>query len=296
MTSQQAPKPQSIKMGWRLIKSALQTLGLHKRLAALPIASVVVTVVFLAVWWACLALVMTHVQPGTPIMAVALVALIAVLIAGVFAIRAIFYGAIMHGALQAYAGVRTTIGENIHAGIHRFWPLLAFNFMMSTVGVACSLLADRLPLVGNVLIGVANTSWKVANYFSVPTIMTAPKAVGPFAATKKSVNLLASVWGESLVTNVGIGGVMFLFVLGYMLLGGFGLYATGRWLPVLTFPLLGLLVVGLIVLSFYVWVLDAITKAALYHFATTRQTPEAFDTAVVQSAMTRRSARKAFKA
>jgi len=296
MTTQQAPKPQSIRMGWRLMKSALQTLHLHKRLAALPVISATTTVVFLAVWWACLAFVMTHVQPGTGDVAIGLTALIVGLIVGVFVIRAIFDGAIMHGALQAYAGVRTTTGENIRAGLHHFWSLLAFNVMMSTVGVACSILADRMPLVGNILINVANTSWKIANYFSIPTIMTAPKAVGPFTATKTSVNLLASIWGESLVTNIGISGVVFLFSSGYAVFGALGVYATGRWLPVLTFPLLGALAVVFIILCVYVWVLDAITKAALYHYATTRQTPEAFDTAVVQSAMTRRSAQRVFKA
>lgn len=295
MTTQQVPKPQSIKMGWRLVKSALQTLRLHKKLAVLPVLGALIGAIFLAACWLILAFIMSHVQAGTPAI-VAIVALAVFFVLGFLVISSLFDGAVMHGALQAYAGVRTTTNENINAGIKRFWPLFAFNSMMCTVGVVCKIVADRLPIVGNILVNVANTSWNIANYFSIPIIMNAPGNVSPFKATKKSVTLLASIWGASLVTNVGIGSVIFFFTFAYAVLTGLALYAAGTWMPVLTFPLLLVVAFSFIVIGVYAWVLDAITKAALYHYATTQQTPEAFDTAVVQSAMTRRSARKVFSA
>ncbi|HVQ43694.1 MAG TPA: DUF6159 family protein [Candidatus Saccharimonadia bacterium] len=217
-----------------------------------------------------------------------------------------FAGAVIFGATQRFRGENPTISSSLAGAWRKFGPLAAFSLMMATIGLALRMLEDRVPFAGRIAVDLLGAAWSIANVFALPVIVLSEGSVAPFDATKQSVHTIKQIWGESIVVNLGIGFVSGLAVLGYILIWAI-IAAVPFMLPIAApgapgfsipgavfIPVVLLAVGGFIALIAVLSVLSSIAKAALYHYATSGQAPEAFNAELLRTSMTPKKARKVF--
>jgi ABC-type multidrug transport system fused ATPase/permease subunit len=281
-------------IGWQLAKSALRALALHKRLVAVPLVGLLAGALIVVLWWMLFGATVSHLHSSSPWFIAYIIVLLAVLYVLLIAAKVVTDGALIYGATKAYTGQRSSVGDNFANAFHRFWPLLSYGCIAGTVGFIFAILSERLSGIGNAVTNIADTSWRAANYFTVPALVMSEQRIGPFSAMKRSIGTIKQVWGEGLVSNIGITLFAFLGFAAYLLIAAGVIYVAHVNAPAVVMPALAILTIIFIALLFYVWTLNAMIKAALYYYATTSTTPSQFNTSLLRAAMTIKKARKVF--
>jgi MFS family permease len=315
-TEENIPNISKFKRSWLLAKSSWRVLKLDKELVLFPFINSVLILGLLVLSvltaFATHAVTLVHQKTGDMSyeggfhsnlawwQAAPLLLIVYILISFV---TAFFGGAIVHAALERLKGGDPTVRNSLKAAGKRWKPLFFFGVMIGTVGFVLDYLqnqANRLPLggaiVGKLLLSLGGFAWAVANFFSIPHIMTADTEISPIEATKRSVRTIKRVWGESAIANVGVGLIMFIVTILYVLflaaIAGFGLNLASPAPFLIGVGAVGVL--GLIVLSLVSETLGSILKATIFYYAETGNAPEHFDRALLRSAMTTKKARKIF--
>lgn len=171
------------------------------------------------------------------------------------------------------------LSDGLRIAWDRFSLILMWAVIAASVGFAFKMIEQRSKLAGKIVALVLGSAWTAMTYFVVPVLIVerapAHKAIG------RSFSLVRQTWGEGLVANwanglfVGLGilgGVIVMFLAmatGDPVIGGLGL-------------LLGISWMGLMVLVSMT--LDSITNAVLYVYARTGQSPDGFDTQLLEMA------------
>ena len=183
-----------------------------------------------------------------------------------------FNSALIHAASNKIDGKNVAIGESISFALSKIVNIIIWSAIAATVGVILSILrgnADKQrgvgAIVGAIVISIIGMAWSFATFFVVPVIIF--ENLSPFAAIKKSIELIKKSWGESIAGGFGISAVFFiLYLLGiglgvllFLSKAGFGLT-------------LGLIIPYFILVFLAQNTLDGIFVAALYKFATTGKT------------------------
>lgn len=284
-----------------LVKGAFTTLKLDKELVTLPFMSaffgLIVFVGFIV------ATVLNTVEKSgstdgefvtkNGILQAAFVVLMYLLVS---VISRFFEAAIFAGAIKRFNGENPTVRSSIGAAKKRFKPLLVFSLFAATVGLVLQTIAEKLPLGGKIVAWLAGAAWSVANIFSVPVIMSTEEPVTPVQAVKGSVSVFRKVWGENVVADLGTGLIFFLVFVA-SLFGVGALLTLGAVIGLPTFVIGGLGIIGgigIFTLAMVFAALGSIVKAALYYYATTGKSPEAFSSDLLKQAMTVKKSRKIF--
>lgn len=300
-----ANKMGRFKKSWLLFKGALHALRMDKQLFAIPLIGGLISVALLVV-----AAVLFFANPGgtmwqsapeylsfnTLPLGVALgVSVLAILtVGGVF-----ISGAITYGALERFKGNSPTVGSSLRAARKRLGSLSLFALFSFTIGSILSYIAERIPGIGaQVVVWLAQASWGVASFFAVPFIVTSPTPLGPVRATKQSVGLMKQVWGESLIAGGTVTLIAVIVSFAYLAIviavyAALNLVITSG--AVFTLMFVGA-VGGLLLISALFSVLDAVVTAAIFYYATTGESPVAFDQRLMRQAFTHKQARNVFGA
>lgn len=301
------PKMGRFKKSWLLVKGSWKAFMLDKELASLPLISGLLSILVFATAFTIglinhEAFVTVTKTTGGGELQYKWPAVVAMIIVGIITtgISMIFGGAIIHGALERFKGNDPTIKSSLRAALKRGGSLLGFGLFSYVIGYILSYIAERVPFIGAKIIAwLASSAWSVATFFAIPVIVTSDTAANPIDASKKSIELIKKTWGESLIVSAGIGIIsgltVFVWVALYtalMVFAGVGLHANG-WV-IGGGAALGLLSVVVLVLVFSA--LEAFAKAAIYHYATTGESPAAFDGRLMRQAFTQKKARKVFGA
>src|SRR5205807_7054495 len=106
-------------------------------------------------------------------------------------------------AMIRFRGGNPTIADGLRAARERITQIIAWAFLAATVGVALRIIAERVGFIGKIVIAILGAAWTVATYFVVPVLVV--EKLGPYVALKRSTAIIKKTWGESLVSNVGIG-------------------------------------------------------------------------------------------
>jgi len=188
-----------------------------------------------------------------------------------FFISTFFSVALMGCAMMRLDGGNPTFGYGIKFASERVVYILEWALVAATVGMILRALEERAGFIGKIVIGFIGLAWAIATYFAVPVL--AFEKLTPFKALRRSVSILKASWGESLVSNLGLG-LIFL-----------GLALIGIPIVVVSYLLGGVigLAVGLIIAIIY-WVfigilaqtVQGVLTTALYRFATTGKTSAEF--------------------
>ncbi|MEP7084927.1 MAG: DUF6159 family protein, partial [Betaproteobacteria bacterium] len=127
------------------------------------------------------------------------------------------------------------------------------------------------------------TGWTVATYLVVPVLVT--RDVGPVEAVKESATLLKRTWGENVIGQAGLG---FAFGLIQFAVIGTGVAIVIAAAMTESLPLIiaaAVMLLSAVLLTFLIHgALSGIYAAALYRFASDRESTPGFDADALQLA------------
>ena len=277
-----------ISRGWTLAKKSWAVLRGDRSLMLFPIVAGIASLLAAAILFAPgLALYYADRQEAYLIV-FGILAVYAMTFVAVF-----FNTALAGAALKSLEGEDTSFADGIAVARSRVGIIAAWALVQTTVGIILNaiqaLLRDNA-IVGALLSGLLSFAWQVSTFFVIPIL--AVEGLGPVEAIKRSVAILKQRWGEGLVGQASIGGIIFLIgflpaaavgVVGYALLSSSE--AVG----------VALLVAAAIVVAIAALVgstLTAIFRVALFIFATGERSVGGFETAELESAFAPKGQRR----
>jgi len=270
-------KPGRIYGAWLLARQSWQVLMLDKELLTFPLVSgIACFLVLVSFIGGAFAIGVTKSGSAAPSEATQWVLLFAYYFLNYFVI-VFFNSALAACALIRFQGGDPTVADGMRAASSRIPQIVAWALLAATVGVVLRIIQERVEFVGKIVIGLLGAAWAIAVYFIVPVLVV--EKLGPFDAVARSVSLMKQTWGESLVSNVGIGLVVSLATFLFLLLAGSA--------TVVLFALSGstavLIIGGVAMVAFLVAAaligsaLNTILLSALYLYAAEKKVPKAFD-------------------
>lgn len=304
--------PGKLEKSILLVRGAWRSLWLDKKLATIPILTfgltilimlVIVGIGFLNPWGEVYSVTSTSksgLATSLSLMPLGYVLLIIMALLTSF-VSSLGVGAVIHGAIERFKGNSPTIRDSLSAAWKRKIPLFGFVLFSFTIGYIINQIASRIPYFGGLIIGwLAGAAWGIASFFALPIIIEDEKFLNPIEATKKSLSIMKQIWGESLATAVGIGAFEFLVIIlytvfvtiGAIIVGLMGNFTSSLIVPGIILGTFALITLFAIVFVFSI--LEIFVKAALYYYATTGESPVAFDKNILRQAFTTKKAKKVF--
>lgn len=282
----------TLTSSWSLFKQSWHVLCADKHLVILPVLSTLACLVVLVSFVVPAAIFLPDWNEATRggsqgaeihLNAAAYIGLFAFYLVNFFVIT-FFNTALVACASNRFQGKDSSLRAGLGVAVSRLPQILQWALLSATVGMVLRAVAERAGLLGSIVIRLVGMGWAIATYFAVPVL--ALEGLGPFAAVKRSVEILRKNWGQSLTLHVGLGlvGLLLTFAAFVPLVAGVALSVTMEsWIPgaiggVVT-------VLCLIVLGLVTSTLRVIIQTALYRFVVTGTAPEGFDPALLQAAI-----------
>lgn len=186
-----------------------------------------------------------------------------------------FNCALIGAAMIRLDGGDPSLADGFAAAKSRIPAILGYAAISATVGVLLQALKNNknnflVRLLGSGL----GAAWTLATFLVVPVLVS--RDIGPIDALKESVRLLKRTWGENAVGQIGIGAAFGLITFGVVVVGVLLtiLAAQASWMLAVAVGLVfGL---GVLLLGIYQAALSGIYSAALYRYAVSHETPDAF--------------------
>ncbi len=277
---------------WELVKQSGSVLMSDKQLLLLPILSSIACILVLATFAIPLALTVDwtslsqHSGSKREFFAnfgpLHYVVLFAFYFVNFFVIT-FFNSALIGCAIRKFNGESASLGDGLRLAASRLPQIAAWALVAATVGMILKALEERAGFLGKIVLNLIGMVWTIATFFVVPVLVV--EKVGPFDAIKRSVQILKKTWGESLITNLGLGAVFFvLTLLGILVFAG-GVAVSIAMSSVWPAVILGaLLIVYLIGLALVSETLKGILLAATYQYAATGNVPGGFNQELLSQA------------
>lgn len=280
-----------IRRGWELAKHSWAILRADRALALFPVVSAV-AIVFAG---------LLIVGPGVALFATGASkpAGVALWVVGGYVLT--FIGiycntALAAAAAQALDGRRATLGDGFAAVRSRRGVIAQWALVQLTVGLLIQVIQGLLAesslgrVVAGIFAGLASAAWTIATFFVLPIL--ALEGLGPKEALTRSAHVIRARWGEGLIGNGSITGLVFLFaVLPAIGIGALGVVVAGSTVGAgiaLIALAVAMVVAALIVGS----TLSVIFRVALFRFATEDKVVGGFDPAALEGAFRQRGGRR----
>ena len=197
-------------------------------------------------------------------------------VATVAFISTFFNTALVSAALERMRGGDPTIRTALSGAVARIGNVFSWSLVVAVFVILLKAVEDRLGWVARLTLGLA---WRVVTFLVLPVIVV--EGVSPASAIRRSSQLLRQTWGQNLIANISLDGMVLLAVLpvaAFPLCSIALLNTTG--LPLAVFYLfLGLMGAWLIGSLVVVSALTGIFKAALYLYAVEGKVPEVYGNA-----------------
>jgi hypothetical protein len=282
------PKRSRFANGWALARQSFRVLMLDKQLLLFPllsgIASLLVLASFIGGAWA------SGIAERKEAMsdATGWLLLFAYYFANYFVI-VFFNSALAACAMLRFRGGTPTLAFGLREARARLGQIVAWALFAASVGVLLQMIAERIGFLGKIVIGVLGAAWTVATYFVVPVLVV--EKLGPLDAARRSASIVRESWGESLVSNVGIGLVSMLVTVLLIIPTAVAFLVLAIKMASIAVALVGVAVVLLmIVIAALVGsALSSITLVALYLYATEGKVPQAYADTGLQHAFAARA-------
>ncbi len=201
-----------------------------------------------------------------------------------------FNVALAAAALKAIRHQPGGVGAGIAAAAGKLWPILGFSAAVAFLGLIRRFLSQRGGVAGGIASGALGIAAGVATFLVTPVI--ASEEVGPFAAIRRSAELLRATWGENIVGSTGFSLLSVLSVFALVAIGAGGAVAIFAIDPSQTLGVIWLAVIGaLLVVLVVTWsTLGGIYKASLYAYAMDGAVPEGFAPDQIEHAFRKKGA------
>jgi hypothetical protein len=286
-----------VARGFALMKASWNVLKLDKELMLLPILSLVVTLLILASFAAPFLLapglqcdLFGSDGPGRAIEGGSCIwvdlGLFLFYVAS-YLVVIFFNTALVACAVVRFQGGDPTLRDGLRAAWARLPQIASWAIVAATVGFILKMIEERVQLIGKLVARFIGLTWTVATFFVVPVL--AVERLGPTAAVRRSVELLRTNWGESLVGQVSLSAVTFLLALPGILLIMLGIVAVSAADSLWPASLLGVGLVYVIALAIATSTMQQIFLAGAYLFAAQGKVPEGFSEEVLRAAFRKKS-------
>jgi hypothetical protein len=275
---------------WALARMSFGVIGKDKEMLLFPLMSAICSVVFaVAMLFPTL---LVHVfDDGSPRFGVVDWFLMFIVYTG-FAFGATFCNTcVVYTTKVRLEGGNPTFMQSIRFALSRTRLLISWSVVAATAGVilgAIDSLAERMPLVGRILLGilrvVLGVAWSIMTVFVIPILVF--ENVGPFEAIRRSSALVRQTWGENLRRLYTLGLVQFLLVVP-VFIGLYLLIGLAGSQPQMSNLVAVAVVIALLyffVISYVFGVANTVYKAALYVYARESRVPDGFSADVLQGA------------
>lgn len=259
-----------LSRSWDLVKASASVLRSDKELMLFPVISGLVTLVVLATFL-------------VPMFALRIFADGIGLGGAVFgflfyfvqySVVIFFNCALVGAAMIRLDGGDPTLADGFNAAKSRIPSILGYAAIAATVGVLLQGMKGKDNVLARILGSVLGAAWTLATFLVVPVLVS--RNVGPIDALKQSVGLLKRTWGENAVGQVGIGAAFGLLTAIVAVVGiGLAVLAAQASLP-LAIAIGAVVALALLLLAIYQAALSGIYSAALYRYAVSHETPDAF--------------------
>jgi len=138
---------------------------------------------------------------------------------GLAFIATFFNVCVVYTTKVRFEGGDATFGESFRFALSKTGLIFQWSLLSASVGLLLRIihnLASRFGKIGQIvvglLVGLIGMAWSIVTIFVVPVMVY--EGIGPIAAVKKSMQVIKTTWGESLIKSIGLGLVQFLiFVL-----------------------------------------------------------------------------------
>ena len=273
-----APAPVSkgrFRNGWALARESFHVLRADKQLLLFPLLSGISSLLVIASFASAI-FASGIVEEKQPMNDVTAWALLFVFYFVNYFVIVFFNAGLVACAMKRFHGGSPTVGHGLRKARRRIGKIVAWAFFAATVGVVLRFIAERVGFVGRIVIALLGAAWTVATYFVVPVLVV--EKLGPLDAARRSAGIVKKAWGESLVSNAGVGFATFLMsilVIVPLAIAAIVLAAQTQSLAVLIAGVAAVIVI--VVLAALIGsALNTIALCALYLYATEGKVPQAF--------------------
>jgi hypothetical protein len=184
-----------------------------------------------------------------------------------YSIVIFFNTALVEVAMRRFDDEDAGVADGLRRAAALLPVILVYAFIAATVGTVLRAIAERVGIVGRIVVGLVGVGWTVATALVVPIL--AAENVGPVEAIGRSAELIKKAWGENIMGNVGIGMVFGAITFLVAITGGvlvFAAFGNREWAVGIVLAVILVLAISLVALAQAT--LQGIYSAALYRFAT----------------------------
>lgn len=191
-----------------------------------------------------------------------------------YSVMIFFNCALVGAAMIRLEGGDPTLADGFDAAKARIPAILGYAAIAATVGVFLQGMKSKDNFLVRLLGSALGAAWTLATFLVVPVLVS--RDIGPIDALKQSVSLLKRTWGENAVGQVGIGAAFGLITAAVAVVG-FGLaFLAAQASMALAIAIGVVAVLAVLTVGIYQAALSGIYSAALYRYAVSHETPDAF--------------------
>lgn len=198
---------------------------------------------------------------------------------------------VIYIAKSRFENKKVTFGQAVSFAFSQFKEILLWSIVSAIVGVLLNIIENigrnrngQPNIVAMIMRSVLGAAWSIATLFVVPIIVY--KDLSPFEAIKESLRTVRKTWGESLIRHFGLGIIQTVVtIIGVVI--GIILIMLAFSIGFLPLVMLGfaLTIIFVVVVSLVFSVANAVFNTALYVYATTGKTPQAYTSADMKDAL-----------
>lgn len=225
---------------------------------------------------------------GEPSSSLELVFLFACYVAGAFTL-ALSQAAIVHTVHTRAHGGDATLIDSLKVAWSHAGSLFLWSIITSTVGIILRMIVERSRFLGFILALVVGVAWSVLTYFVVPAMVIDKKSA--FGSIGKSGQVFKQTWGETLVSNFGLGlAFLVIHLLAFLSFIGLVIACAVINLAVLIVPLAVVYVIFIVIMGLIQSAMEGILKTLLYIYGAEGAVPENFNRDLLESMLVRKTA------
>ena len=196
-----------------------------------------------------------------------------------------FYGVGLSAhVLSIFRGQTTSYAQNIAIARKKVIAIATYSFITMGVGLIMQILEEKFKLLGVIAARLFGAAWEIATSFVLPVI--ADTNDSGLKAIKTSLHLFKKAWGETLVSRISLGTLIFLV---YLLVAlpisialGFGLAQTLGIVGVII--TIALFFIGIVIISLLTSMATSILMTSLYYYGTYGVVPPTFNQELLANA------------
>lgn len=191
--------------GWGLAKQSLTVVLADASLGALVVLGAVVSGAVALALLVPAAILYDDGQTAPAVILGLVGAYLATFLATFFAV------ALAAAAAEVLDGRDATVGRAVSVAWRALPAVAGWALLLLTVNLVLQLVASRLGPLGRIVTGLVGAAWGLVTFLVVPVV--ALEGLGPLEALRRSGALFRERWGEQMVGQVSISGIVMLAAL-----------------------------------------------------------------------------------